>query len=318
MKKQQKKAFTLIELLVVIAIIAILAAILFPVFAQARSKARQASGLSNIKQVALAIYMYTQDYDEQFPRAGWECQTNADDAGIPVGSRNACGGTNWQNVTQPYTKNAAIYVSPGDSTSSTSSIGTDWGGDDLTSNDGNFSILINDLLSHNMGSNAAGYADVGAQSHFSNGLSQAAVNAPADCIIVMDGHCGWSKNPGTLDPAEAKLFNGKDALLDPTVKKSKYFKEQTMSGNQTALITQRNYGNTQYVKGKFPFYNDGGNVGFSDGHAKWYKFADPSGNPIVCGTLPWTKHVDPQQRQMDKNSCTDPANKPGVGSGNWN
>ena len=59
-----RKAFTLIELLVVVAIIAILAAILFPVFAQAREKARQATCLSNCKQIGLASNMYVQDYDE--------------------------------------------------------------------------------------------------------------------------------------------------------------------------------------------------------------------------------------------------------------
>jgi prepilin-type N-terminal cleavage/methylation domain-containing protein len=63
----KRKGFTLIELLVVIAIIAILAAILFPVFAQARAKARQATCLSNIKQIGLAAMMYLQDYDETFP-----------------------------------------------------------------------------------------------------------------------------------------------------------------------------------------------------------------------------------------------------------
>src|SRR5947209_7957704 len=61
------RGFTLIELLVVIAIIAILAAFLFPVFAQARDKARSATCLSNVKQQALAIHMYAQDYDETFP-----------------------------------------------------------------------------------------------------------------------------------------------------------------------------------------------------------------------------------------------------------
>jgi len=62
-----KKGFTLIELLVVIAIIAILAAILFPVFANARDKARQISDLSNIKQIALGVVMYTNDYDDTYP-----------------------------------------------------------------------------------------------------------------------------------------------------------------------------------------------------------------------------------------------------------
>jgi prepilin-type N-terminal cleavage/methylation domain-containing protein len=81
---RKSTAFTLIELLVVIAIIAILAAILFPVFAQARERARAASCLSNMKQYGLAILMYNQDYDERF--AGpfipytaqpwpWPCET---------------------------------------------------------------------------------------------------------------------------------------------------------------------------------------------------------------------------------------------------
>src|SRR4030088_2532951 len=66
----RKRAFTLIELLGVIAIIAILAAILFPVFAQAREKARQTTCQSNLKQIGIAISMYVQDYDEEFPNTG--------------------------------------------------------------------------------------------------------------------------------------------------------------------------------------------------------------------------------------------------------
>src|SRR5713101_3403580 len=69
MKRGKRSGFTLIELLVVIAIIAILAAILFPVFAQAREKARTTTCLSNLKQLGTAVTMYMQDYDGAYPLA---------------------------------------------------------------------------------------------------------------------------------------------------------------------------------------------------------------------------------------------------------
>ena len=71
-----RAGFTLIELLVVIAIIAILAAILFPVFAQAREQARTAACLSNLKQIGLGIKMYAQDYDERFPMGTYPGERN--------------------------------------------------------------------------------------------------------------------------------------------------------------------------------------------------------------------------------------------------
>src|SRR6476469_8467481 len=77
LRTQSREGFTLIELLVVIAIIAILAAILFPVFAQAREKARAISCLSNTKQISLGFAMYNQDYDEGFPATVTERQAPA-------------------------------------------------------------------------------------------------------------------------------------------------------------------------------------------------------------------------------------------------
>jgi prepilin-type N-terminal cleavage/methylation domain-containing protein/prepilin-type processing-associated H-X9-DG protein len=95
-----RRGFTLIELLVVIAIIAILAAILFPVFAQARESARMTSCLSNMKQIDLAFQMYSQDYDEDFPLNRSEDWNNK----ITYG--------NWKHLTQPYIKNYNIFRCP--------------------------------------------------------------------------------------------------------------------------------------------------------------------------------------------------------------
>ena len=110
----RRHAFTLIELLVVIAIIAILASILFPVFAQAREKARQTGCSSNLKQIGIAIRMYAQDYDETFPHNCDEPRPNGALKKTPVE------GTCWagwiSNVLIPYEKNAQIYKCPSLST----------------------------------------------------------------------------------------------------------------------------------------------------------------------------------------------------------
>jgi prepilin-type N-terminal cleavage/methylation domain-containing protein/prepilin-type processing-associated H-X9-DG protein len=102
--------FTLIELLVVIAIIAILAAILFPVFAQARDKARQAACLSNLKQIGLAIGLYNQDYDERMPSC---CAWGKGWANAPCAPLEKQGVPAYlQEFLVPYTKNEGIWWCP--------------------------------------------------------------------------------------------------------------------------------------------------------------------------------------------------------------
>lgn len=97
----KKRGFTLIELLVVIAIIAILAAILFPVFAKAREKARQATCNSNTKQLGLAIMQYVQDYDECYP----PCKRHADVSPYPYL-------TTIVGLLDPYLKNKGVWTCP--------------------------------------------------------------------------------------------------------------------------------------------------------------------------------------------------------------
>src|SRR6478736_3354335 len=110
MSEGRRQGFTLIELLVVIAIIAILAAILFPVFAQAREKARQTSCTSNVKQLATGIMMYVQDYDEMFPRGNQDA-TTAECNGAPGGCWST-GFIFWQQLAQSYIKNFGIMTCP--------------------------------------------------------------------------------------------------------------------------------------------------------------------------------------------------------------
>lgn len=116
-----RRAFTLIELLVVIAIIAILAAILFPVFAQARASARQVSCLSNVKQTALGVLMYAEDYDENIPLIDNNgstyygcCASGANcypDWGVPGTDPNEPDAM-FFGVVQPYIKNRTIAYCP--------------------------------------------------------------------------------------------------------------------------------------------------------------------------------------------------------------
>jgi prepilin-type N-terminal cleavage/methylation domain-containing protein/prepilin-type processing-associated H-X9-DG protein len=160
----RKGAFTLIELLVVIAIIAILAAILFPVFAQAREKARQTSCLSNIKQLAMAVNMYVQDYDETYPFAcpdNWWYYT-------------------WGINVQPYIKNVQIFKCPSDSNGRQADV--DWAGPRI-------SYAANGLIKWvNNANRLIGVIGM-AQSWISDNVAtMAKVGRPAETIMLAEKH----------------------------------------------------------------------------------------------------------------------------------
>jgi prepilin-type N-terminal cleavage/methylation domain-containing protein len=107
----RRRGFTLIELLVVIAIIAILAAILFPVFAQAREQARKTQCLEHAKQIGIGLAMYRQDYDGRGPFGGWPITWSG---AFNVHSPQSKYHEDWQFTLQPYVKNAKMFRCPSD------------------------------------------------------------------------------------------------------------------------------------------------------------------------------------------------------------
>jgi prepilin-type N-terminal cleavage/methylation domain-containing protein len=121
MKGINRKGFTLIELLVVIAIIAILAAILFPVFAKAREKARQSNCLSNLKQIGNGFMMYNQDYDGCYPCVdqsvwpGYALQPYCGEGATLAGSVDWFKNNTYVAQLQPYIKNLQLFKCPSDS-----------------------------------------------------------------------------------------------------------------------------------------------------------------------------------------------------------
>ncbi len=165
LRASARSGFTLIELLVVIAIIAILAAILFPVFAQAREKARQTACLSNLKQVGLAVRMYVQDYDETLPRT--ELGGDVDAAHEYL----------WGDMLQPYTKNWQMLQCPSANQKIVFKTGMTTYSEQWTYNYG-----INDIIAA-----ACSSADDPACRHIGvAGQADAAINTPASTILIAD------------------------------------------------------------------------------------------------------------------------------------
>ncbi len=160
---KRNPGFTLIELLVVIAIIAILAAILFPVFAQARESARISACLSNIKQIGLAWNMYSQDYDETMPlsRSVGYPDRGGDDCAYRAPGNAAAPKINWRTEVQPYIKNKQIYQCPSNPNNDVPAEGSD---PDMH----------------------ISYGDNGAMMWGWNPLKLAKVNRPAEYVMILE------------------------------------------------------------------------------------------------------------------------------------
>jgi len=320
--KSVKKGFTLIELLVVIAIIAILAAILFPVFAQVRNKARATTGELNIRQISYGIIQYMQDNEEKGPRAGYDCighgGTGGSDTAFAVGEQNQCGGDGWQDVIAPYIKSKAVFLSPGDASAPGESA---WGsgavGNNFNNSDGNFSLMYNDLLSHKMGTKGStgptdpGYADPSKQNPHSDGIPLAGIKDPTQCLLICEGHAGWDKDsnpdcPTALVPVD---WTGSTDIYN------KWHHEFSVSGNFTAFLSATDYAGNSFIRIGLPFYNGGGNVAFVDGHQSFKLYSTQAGLPALCKSLPWPQSEDPSQvGAFTHDSCRDVANPLG---GNW-
>jgi prepilin-type N-terminal cleavage/methylation domain-containing protein/prepilin-type processing-associated H-X9-DG protein len=177
----QRRAFTLIELLVVIAIIAILAAILFPVFAKAREKARQITCASNLKQIGLSFTQYCQDYDETYPGA-WK--------GIN-GNNSQPTRTNWEENIYSYTKSTKVYQCPDESKhvgNDSSAICANNPDTCNTTTDYGYNDLINPAL-----------IGVPAGGDDSTGTPDAMINEPANTILLSESNGGNSGQDNTYD-----------------------------------------------------------------------------------------------------------------------
>jgi len=209
-----RKGFTLIELLVVIAIIAILAAILFPVFARAREKARQSSCLSNVKQIVTGALMYVQDYDEilfghvQGTRSSFYPPTYPD--GSPA--------LNWAQLIYPYVKNEQLFVCP-------------------SYQSGGWSYDTNPATAWPEPDNYFGYG----LNYWSNWYYYYAYKTDM---------AGFPKPAQTIWMTDCNYY-----IVYPSYYLHTYPTNSTYGQNGTARLQNR--------------HNQGANVGFLDGHAKW-------------------------------------------------
>ncbi len=249
--KSKRSGFTLIELLVVIAIIAILAAILFPVFAKAREKARQTSCLSQTKQLGLAFIQYYQDYDEKLP-AGTQ--------NTPGGAFLDKPGVGWAGQIYSQVKSANIYKCPDDSTATIAATGT---------------VPAQVPVSYGFNSNAAGQTQATYGNVAKSVLAFETVNNEADVTAAAsqtattpgdsnsaagDGQGG--NTGGTATASTTGLLNGQNNGATPT---------QYATGILTGSAGVQGTTTTGQFATTTGRHSDGSNFLMADGHSKWFR-----------------------------------------------
>lgn len=302
--RNENAGFTLIELLVVIAIIAILAAILFPVFAQAREKARQTSCLSNTKQMGLGIMMYVQDYDETFPATYYY--------GDPTTSGNfdLTGIYQWSGLTQPYVKNVQIFVCPSDKVKGVAP--TNFIGNNLGYGSGG-SVALNPAFQDIQAPRISYTANEAVMPRPRGGVggvqigqpqsvvSLAAVDAPASVIAVTEftdytnaisgtGPGGttnkshrpsdaWARDAAGVTPYDTSTNAGSAPIYALSADAAKAI----FAAQPTAPFGGGSYPHLIYVNAG---RHSGGNTfTFCDGHSKWYRIDQT----LSCSNNLWGK-----------------------------
>jgi len=255
-----RKGFTLIELLVVIAIIAILAAILFPVFAQARESARTASCSSNVKQLSLAVLQYIQDYDEKFPIAQSVLYpaTQAPDTPWGLWRSHYIG---WDKICQPYIKNTQVFHCPSAPDGPDSGSTVAQGADDSWRTGAN-QYFLNKQLS----------GDPQTEGWVSDFRPQKLANLafPAMTILVGEGTAGGATGQINHEYDGWAYADGHHHMLNGMWGQAD---SDPWSNTPQQLCTYGNQVNHSVWSGipDLKRHKDGANYSFSDGHVKWYK-----------------------------------------------